>query len=85
MLDRSIMVSFFLSLFVYGCLGVWIFFLLLFLISRRHFRSYASALLAMYSGPQSSIIKGLGSRIGIIHPEGLHFTRAIRWNRNEAQ
>ncbi|KAL6886058.1 hypothetical protein GGI43DRAFT_276497 [Trichoderma evansii] len=45
------------------------------LISRRHFMSYASALLAMYSGHNPLSSKGLGSRNGIIHPDGLHFTK----------
>lgn len=46
--------------------------------------SYASALLAMYLSHNPLIIKGLGRRIGILHPDGLHFTRATRWNGNEA-
>lgn len=37
--------------------------------------SYASALLAMRLGHNPLSSKGLGSRIGIIHPDGLHFTK----------
>lgn len=55
MLDRSIMFFFLLLyLLVQGCLGVLDLFFFVLLISRRHFMSYASALLGHVFAPQSS-------------------------------
>lgn len=76
MLDRSIMFYLFsLSFFFVKDNLESGFVLFVLLISHRHFMSYASALLAMCLGRIPLINKRMGSRIGIIHPDGLHFTQ----------